>query len=274
MLEPLNADDALLRASAPCLQTLRLAGIPFHAIPNLLLSAMNLLILDLFDLPNNISLDTMVATLARLTNLKSLHIKCEPLFISGLPVHPFPWLHKATILPSLSNLPLLCSREFVEGSVTWIHAPLVATIDIPHFNLISPLPLFSSFIGRAEKLKLLKTVFVCCSHIGAVSPLGGPHHARLRLSILGYIFPQQRSSVVNTYHQALRILSNVDCLEISGNQLLYHIWPVDQDDIHWLDFFLLFTTVKMLYLSSKLCLFVTHALQNHDKVTQSVTHTV
>jgi hypothetical protein len=237
MLEPLNADDALLRASVPRLQTLRLAGISFPAIPNLLLSATNLLNLDLFDLPNDISLYTMVATLAGLTNLKSLHIKCQPRFISGLPVHPFPQLHKATALPALSDLPLLCSGEFVEGFVTWINAPLVATVDIPHFDLISPLPLFSSFICRAEKLKSLKTAFVCCSHIGAVSPLGGPHHAGLRLSIPGYTPPQQRSSVASAYHQALRILSDVDCLEISENQLLYRIWPVDQDDIRWLDFF-------------------------------------
>jgi len=189
MLEPLNADDALLRASAPRLQTLRLAGISFPAIPNLLLSATNLLNLDLFDLPNDISLYTVVATLAGLTNLKSLHIKSQPLFISDLPVHLYPQLHKANVLPALADLSLLCSGEFLEGFVTRIHASLVATVDIPHFNLISPLPRFSSFISHAEKLKSLKTAFVCYSHIGVVSPLGGPHHAGLRSSIPGLYVP-------------------------------------------------------------------------------------
>jgi hypothetical protein len=81
--------DGFLGGFAPHLQSLELYRIPFPALPKLLLSAIDLVYLTLWDIPLSgyISSEVLVASLAMLANLKSLivefrsthtHPECPP----------------------------------------------------------------------------------------------------------------------------------------------------------------------------------------------------
>ena len=72
--------DGFLGGSAPCLQEFELVGIPFPALPTLLLSACGLVALKLRDIPPTgyISPEAMVARLAAFPKLKFLHIGFQP----------------------------------------------------------------------------------------------------------------------------------------------------------------------------------------------------
>ena len=262
--------DGLLGGFAPRLQTLRLHGIPLPFTPILLWSARNLLNLDLFDLPDyrGVSPEAMASNLAGLAKLKSLKIGFRSSsYITHLPDHPLapPWPHRPIVLPALTDLSLACIGEYLECFVARFHAPLISTIHISFLHeFISALPRLSDFIGRAETLKSLQVAVVVFSYpsfILTLSPSGGPHRSSLCFEFPRYERECRLSSLAKVCHQVLRILSDVDCLKISENPYTQSHWPVDRDDIRWLDFFHLFTTVKTLHLSSKMCLLVAPVLQ-------------
>jgi hypothetical protein len=66
--------DFFLDGSAPSLQELRLYGIPFPGLPNLILSATHLVYLSLIDIPHSgyISPEAIVALISLLSSLDSL----------------------------------------------------------------------------------------------------------------------------------------------------------------------------------------------------------
>ena len=117
-----------LGGSAPCLQEVDLHGVPFPALPTLLLSTSNLITLTLSMIPPTgyISPESMVACLAVLPNLKIFTID----FLLATP-HPdqIRLPPKArTVLPALTSFNFQGAYEYLKD--------LIAQIDSPHLNLI------------------------------------------------------------------------------------------------------------------------------------------
>src|SRR5260221_2390194 len=78
--------DSFLGGSAPCLQELLLDGVPFPALPKLLLSATKLVRLTLWNIPDSgyISPESLAICLSALTRLESLSLTFEsPRFRPG-----------------------------------------------------------------------------------------------------------------------------------------------------------------------------------------------
>jgi hypothetical protein len=128
--------DGFLGGSAPRLQSLSLHYIPFPALPKLLLSATELVFLDLL-MPDYkyILPEAIVTSLAVLVKLKSLTIEFE-FYISRAEREsrsPPPLIR--TVLPALTRFKFQGSSEYLEDLVARIDAPLLETILITFQHL-------------------------------------------------------------------------------------------------------------------------------------------
>jgi hypothetical protein len=150
--------DGFLGGSAPHLQSFGLHSISFPALPNLLLSATDLVHLTLRDIPHSgyISPDTIVTCLAVMANLKSLIIEFES------PRSPPPWERRHPSPPTRIALSALTRFEFqgvseyLEDLVAQIDSPLLDTIQITFFHqLLFDLPQLAQFMRRTTKFQTL-----------------------------------------------------------------------------------------------------------------------
>jgi len=149
--------DSFLGGSAPHLRHLWLTRIPFPfpVLRRLLLSAPNLVILTLCDIPHSgyFSPEAMVTCLSALTRLKLLYIEFESPR-SRPPREGRRPPPTRSILPVLIDLRFIGVSEYLEDLVTRIDAPLVDFLDIKFFHqLILDTPQLVHFISRSPKLK-------------------------------------------------------------------------------------------------------------------------
>ena len=148
---------SFLGGSAPRLQILHLCGILFPGLSNLLLSATQLVDLDLCIIPLSeyISPETMLSYFSELTRLERLKIDFES--PQSLPDHQRsrdPLLLTRTLFPVLKKLCLEGVSEYLDGLVACIDTPLLNTLvvtvaDEPIFNT----PQLVHFINRTPTLK-------------------------------------------------------------------------------------------------------------------------
>jgi len=152
--DPPTLPDSFLGGSLPRLQSLNLWGIPFPAIGKLLSSTRDLVTLTMGSVPRPgyISPKAMVAILSPLTRLKSLHLDFET---------PQFWIHGTTqhspaltrvVLPALTTFQFSGNREYLEGIVSRIDAPLDSIAVTIFDELIFDIPLVRDFIGRTKIL--------------------------------------------------------------------------------------------------------------------------
>jgi hypothetical protein len=116
-----------LGRSAPCLQSIVLDGIPFPALPVLLLSTIDLVTLNLLNIPQTgyISPEAMVAALATLIRLEDLEIKFQSPASRPDQIHLPPVTR--TVLPALTDFYFNGVREYLEDFVARISAPRLDT---------------------------------------------------------------------------------------------------------------------------------------------------
>ena len=142
-----------LGRSVPRLRTISLTGIPFPALPVLLLSTRDLNTLHLFNIPQTgyIQPEAMVESLATLTRLESLYIGFQsptsrPDQIC-LPV-------TRSDLSSLIYFTFCGVSEYLEDFVARINTPRLQQIHIDYFNQVVDLegPQLRRFIERSERL--------------------------------------------------------------------------------------------------------------------------
>ena len=141
-----------LGGSAPCLHEIYIEGVPFPALPALLLSTHDLVTLKLYNIPPTgyISPQAMVVGLAALPNLETLivHFRLatpRPNHIrSGPPV-------TRTVLPSLTHFRFKGASEYLENLVAHIDSPQLHNIDIEYLNQLVDFQVgqLSKFIGRS-----------------------------------------------------------------------------------------------------------------------------
>src|ERR1700730_14600435 len=131
-------------------------GIPFPTLPNLLLSATDLVELYLWRIPHSgyISPDTMATCLSTLTRLKRFELSFRS-------PQSRPDRDKATrppptlahiILPSLSRLNFRGVTEYLDDLVAQIDVPFLEDAYITFFNqVVFDISHLSKFLCRAEK---------------------------------------------------------------------------------------------------------------------------
>ena len=123
-----------LGGCAPRLQEIALYGIPSPALPTLLLSASDLVKLDLFDIPPSgyISPEAMLASLAALPKLETFVIGFQ--LATSRPV----WIQlppaTRTVLPSLMYFRFKGASEYLEDLVARIDGPQLKQIVVAYLN--------------------------------------------------------------------------------------------------------------------------------------------
>ncbi|KAH9977561.1 hypothetical protein BJV74DRAFT_151094 [Russula compacta] len=156
-LAPVVLPKAFLGGSAPRLQSLTLSGCAFPTLPTLLVSASDLvyLNLNLSETPDSMfpSPETMVTCLGVLPNLRQLVIGVKHLssLQGGTSLHP----STRTVLPALSVFDFKGVNKYLDDFVARVDTPLLDTLHI-RFPMGTEsdidIPQLSRFIVRAERL--------------------------------------------------------------------------------------------------------------------------
>jgi hypothetical protein len=148
--------NSFLGGFAPLLRDLGLYGVPFPALPKLLLFATNLVDLRLLDLsPSSyISPEAIVTSLSSVTRLRSLSLgfrypQSQPNIAGRLP----PPLTRVVFL-ALTEFWFTGDSEYLEDILPRIDTPLLCEVDITFFDQPAfDTPSLRDFISRTEIFK-------------------------------------------------------------------------------------------------------------------------
>ncbi len=231
--------DAFLGGRAPCLQTIYLDGIPFPAAPTLLLSARNLIDINLCDIPDTgyISPEATVASLAALSGLKylTLGFRMGTSYPDPIRLPPI----TRTVLPALTTFFFNGLFEYLEDFVAQIDTPQLNKLAIEYLDedddLDFPIPQLCRFIDRSEKLKL--------SQFRRVDLDLQPFGIKLDGGRSSLKFSVQFSGTSQLLSQICGMLSNVDRLFISSMGKEYKL---GYHEYQWPELLRPFTAVKVL----------------------------
>jgi hypothetical protein len=128
--------DSFLGGFAPQLQTISLTGVPFPALPKLLLSTRDLVELDLWDIPylGYMSPEVMVTGLSALTKLQTFRLEFQlPQPRAGKANRAVP-RQTRVLLPALTSLWYRGNRAYWEDIIAQIDIPLAPRPHIRLFN--------------------------------------------------------------------------------------------------------------------------------------------
>ncbi|KAH9163231.1 hypothetical protein EDB89DRAFT_1912777 [Lactarius sanguifluus] len=160
-----------LGGSAPCLQTIHFRNIPFPALPSLLLSASDLVKLELRSIPPTgyVSPEAMVASMAALPRLETFIVEFQSATSRPNQIHSPPLTR--TVLPSLTYFEFQGASEYLEDLVARIDGPQldqIVTVDLNQLVDIQVAQL-SEFIDRSvgPKSNLSKIAHVAFFNTGA-----------------------------------------------------------------------------------------------------------
>ena len=248
---------SFLGGSAPSLRDLLLLGVPFPALPELLLSATNLICLRYNPIPRSgyISPQAMITGLSALTRLESLSLIFTP--PQSLPDRAveIPPPHTRTLLPALTHFCICGAPEYVEDLVTQINAPLLENMEVALFNReILEVSELAKFVRHVDKLSLLDRAEVSFNSerisvfLSQESPTNvDPKTLKLHLNCLESNL--RLSYLAQFCASCLPTLSQFESLHIRVP--LYYGWEdvIDNPDPQWLELLCLFNIVKKLYLS-------------------------
>ena len=258
-----------LGGSAPRLRHLHLGGISFPELPTLLLSARNLVTLQLEDIFQNdyISPEAMVAGLAALTRLRTLSIEFFEETSSPDQRIRRPDPPMRAILPALTLFHFKGYYEYLEDLLALIDTPIVDNVRIEYFLEEIQVPQLSLFIGRTANLKLAqfgraRVTFYCQAVvIGLDCPQGEYPQANLSLSFLGPWLDMQVPCMVHLLGQLDTMFSDVGHLSAHGDNVDLS-WRGGRDSIEWLPFFRLLPAVEELHLSGGVAAYIASALED------------
>jgi hypothetical protein len=260
---PVNS-ASFLGGSAPRLQSLILGRIPFPGLPKLLLSATNLVDLDLLGIPHSghISPEAMVTCLSVMTSLKRLFIKSESFkwYPDEKSRRPPPLTR--TLLPVLTDLRFRGPSKYLEDLVARIDAPLLNKLPITFFHqLIFDTPQLTQFIKRTPKFKAHDEARLIFSDWHVWVRLPQTSNGLLELAVSCRQSDWQLSSLVqicsSSFPQAF--IPTVEHLYII--EVGYCDWQNDVEKSQWLELLRPFYAVKYLYLSRRFVQRVAPALQ-------------
>jgi hypothetical protein len=266
--------ETFLGRSAPHLRVAHLEGIPFPALPTLLLSATDLVELQLLNIPETGYLppDVMVASLVALVRLEILSIgfQSPTSFPDPSPQPP----STRVIFPLLSTFTFRGVSEYLEYLVVQIDTPLLKNLTIVYFNQLPPFYLhqLSHFIHRTEGLELHRfkhaRVEFSESYVsvnlyeGYVEPESLDCHFTLQISC--ECLDWQILHMTDVLGQCSAVLlSQVDDVFIDTYDLRPG-WRADEyvEPTEWLELLNPFRGMKILRVSKQLTTHVTLALED------------
>ena len=263
--------DPFFGGSAPRLQRLHLKGVPFPPILNLLVTATDLVNIDLWNIPYSgyVASEVMVTCLAPMARLKSLFLGFHSPQSCPDPASRRPPPPTRAVLPALTHFIYRGVSEFLEDLVTQIDTPLLDNAEITFFNqLIFNIPRLPQFIRRLSKYKAFDQAYVLfqsryvqarlCSQAETVD------EANLNLKISCKPSDWQLSSVAQVCDWPFTHCSAVERLHIREDAELGPQWQDDIENTQWIDFLHPFVAVKDLYLSEELAPLVALALRESD----------
>ena len=263
-----------LGGSAPSLRVVRLNGIPFPALPHLLLSARDLVHLHLSDIPieGYVSPIAMVAGLSVLANLQKLSIGFRSSNSPSNWTIRFPRPRRRVILPALTDFGFRGVSDYLEDFVARIHAPSLCHVVIRFFNrLIFHVPQLALFVNRTRILRsFIQAEVALRTNIIRLSllPLGRGTYISLEISCRGMDW--QLSGLVQVCSQLHPLISRVEGLELAEKRTLKPNWQDNMDPTQWLELFRTFVAVDTLRLSLDVAPHVSSALQGltEDRATE------
>jgi hypothetical protein len=270
---PLILPGTCLGGSTPRLHSFRLDGIsiPFSALRPVLLSASNLVTLELCHIqnPGYFSPDAFVPILSTLAQLRRLSLRFD---------HPTSRLAQNNRSPPWITLPLLRrfefrgASEYLEVLVSRMNLPALSSLFIIFFNqLIFEVPRLCLFISLVNTLSSPDEVTVTLARSGASISLSRPGPRR---NILGELFflirckqlDWQLSFIAQIVSQLYPLLSNATTLAITR----FNISQTNEGDLPdegrdvdptpWLELFRPFNVVRRVSVDEEFVPDVVHVL--------------
>jgi hypothetical protein len=267
--------DSFLGGSTPRLRTLTLNGIPFPALPNLLLSPHNLVKLHLWDIPLSgyISPEAIVTHLSALTRLETLILGFRsPRSRADRENRLLPRIPRV-VLPAVTELYFKGDSQYLEDIVAQIDTPQLTLFNITFFNqIVFDAPLLRHFIIRMETLKATHgaevTFFEHKVDVGFYLRNGNSFRKMSSLAISCRPSDWQLSSVAQVCDSALSPLPTLERLEI----YISRSWKDDVENAQWVELLHPFTSVKDLLLYDKSIQYVALALEQltGERVTEAL----
>ncbi|KAH9051332.1 hypothetical protein EDB83DRAFT_1303911 [Lactarius deliciosus] len=246
--------------SAPSLQGMHLDGIPFPSLPTLLSSTSDLVNLFLGDIPEDgyISPEMMIACLALLPELETLHLGFRSAMSPSDRVHPPPVTR--AVLPALTDFEFYGASEYLGALVSQIDSPQLNKVRVGFLNEfvdIQVAQLFE-FIGRSEdpELTLFRHTNVDFSsrwvsfdmslhhrdyqYWGPIRILVSCRWLNLKVSRITQVFSQFSALLTNVVH--LKLVAEVDGADEFE----------DADEVEWLNLLRQFSAMKTLCVPQEL----------------------
>jgi hypothetical protein len=265
---PPTLPDSFLGGSAPRLQEVLLWGIPFPALPKLLLSTNDLVTLCLTDIPRSgyISPKELLTSLSALTKLNSLELGFQfpPSLADGESRRP-PSQTRA-VLPAVTEFIFKGNSKYLDDFVSRIDAPLLEKLNIVFFNLlVFDIPQLHRFISRTATFKAPDRVEIVFDTFGVEVGLfrrkGTTDYKVLRLRISCESPDRQLSSLAQVCNSSLPPLPTLESLCIHEGQYFRPQWHNNMEHAQWLELLRPFSSVKDLILSENLVQLVAPALR-------------
>jgi hypothetical protein len=264
--EPVSViTNSFLGGSASRLQRLHLDGVPFLAVPKLLLSAGDLVDVGLVDVPHcgYIPPEKMAACLSQLSRLESLHLGFRsPRSRPGQARPPPP---TRAVLPALTRFQFKGVTEYLEDFVARIDAPQLHVVEITFFNqLIFNTPQLLRLIDRTDTLKAFIRADAHFFNNFVEVRLWPPKES------VEYMFLSLRISCKHPYWQlsSLSQICNLSLPPISTLKSLQIIcvnvqlpWGDETENTQWLDLLRPFSFVEDLRLPETISKRVSSALR-------------
>ena len=275
--------DGFLGRSAPLLRVIDLSGIPFPALPTLLLSTRDLVELKLHKIPAGgyISPSAMVVGLAALPKLQYLSIHFGSTNGRDLSENVRDLMRDhlylldptvRTILPALTSFFFYGMSEYLENFTARICAPRLNSIKIYYLNQLVDFQVsqVSRFIDSSETLqqslpmRCRVTLQPSCVSfdIGATGDKTERWEASPRIDVC--IQCQGIDWQVSCITQALKQIPTVhsDVVHLTVDWSGPRCQLEDIDDAEWLNFLRSFTSVQTLYVSGQLAGHIASSLED------------
>ena len=267
--------DSFLGGFAPRLRKLSLEHIPFPGLPKLLMSTSDLVEISLWHIPPSgyISPSAMVNCLSTLSSLKSLWIlfkssQSSPDLESR---HPPP--QTRFVFPSLTHFEFKGTRDYLEDFVSRINTPLLDHLNIGFLHQLTfDTPQLAQFVSRAPRLETHDEARVSFSSVGVEVTFRPTVDKGLRFEILCKEQNGQLSSLAQVCSGSvpLAFTTAVEHLYVCEIAHLQPTWQGDDENTHWFDFLLPFTSLKYLYLSLRNVRRMVPALQHGELGTEAL----
>ena len=258
--------DSFIDGSAPRLRYLDWDGIPYPRIPNLLLSATDLVTLQLWNVPHSgyFSPEIMATRLSALTSLETFWLGFQSPRSRPSRESRRPPPSTRPILPALADLWFRGVSEYIEDLVARIDAPGLKSLDVTFFHqLIFDAPHFIQFIGRTPSWKAPDEAVLTFYDraVRVTLPARTFGHGELNVGVSCRESDWQLASLAQVCSSSCPPLSTVEHLYVHKPQHMRQNWQDDIEITQWLELFHTFTGVKNLYLSEDFASRIASSLQ-------------